>query len=446
MDQVKLEFIMALPNAWEICGFRSSPYFQDALEENSDTKSLKLFVGRQKELRQLLFTIGSSDSSRQAVAGFPGVGKTTLIQVVKAEVKKANYCVANKYISITERHNSDVLLGQLIYGIYVAILACKSSLAKDQAMEEARHFVEVTQSRNISGSISAMGIGVGLGSSKTTSNPIGGLTLPAPNIIENLLKCALDNGFKGVLLHLNNLENLSEANTEKAADLLRSVRDTGLMIDGLHLIIVGPTSAVQTIINHYPQIKNTFSRTMYLKGLALQDVHKLLENRYKALRIDINQLLRNPVDDSIINYLYKFFRGDLRAMLKSLEDVITNLMSSDVDNVVLPIRLNEFLPAIKALNQEELEENLTSTNWLRIVTWAKQNSEATQTRESLSGIWDVPKTKVPAIMKELIAAGAVEVLPDRVDRTIQYLLTHNARLATLPDQSEGSTAPPFPSA
>jgi len=309
---------MALPNAWEICGFRSSPYFQDALEENSETKSLNLFVGRQKELRQLLFTIGSSDSSRQAVAGFPGVGKTTLVQVVKTQVKEANYCVADKYISITQEHSSDALLGQLIYGIYVAILACKSSLAKDHAMQEARHFVEVTQSRNISGSISVIGTGVGLGSSKTTSNPISGLTLPASNIIENLLKCALDNGFKGVLLHLNNLENLSEASTEKATDLLRSVRDTGLMINGLHLIIVGPTSAVQTVINRHSQIKNIFSRTIYLKELALQDIHKLLENRYKALRIDTSQPFQNPIDDSIINYLYKFFRGDLRAMLRNL--------------------------------------------------------------------------------------------------------------------------------
>jgi len=372
------------------------------------------------------------------------VGKTTLVQVVKAQVKKAIYCVADKYISITQEHSSDALLGQLIYGIYVAILACKSSLAKDHAMQEARHFAEVTQSRNISGSISVIGTGVGSGSSKTISNPISGLTLPAPNIIENLLKCVLDNGFNGVLLHLNNLENLSEANTEKAADLLRNVRDTGLMINGLHLIIVSPTSAIQTIINRHLQIKNIFSRTIYLKELALQDVHELLENRYKALRIDTSQPFQNPIDDSIINYLYKFFRGDLRVMLKSLEDVITILMSNDIDNVVLPISLSEFLSTIKALNLEELEENLTPINWVRIVTWSNQSSEATQTRESLSAIWDVPKTKVPAIMKELIAAGTVEVLPDRVDRMIEYLLTNNARLATLPDQSEDSTAPSSP--
>ena len=35
-------------------------------------------------------------------------------------------------------------------------------------------------------------------------------------------------------------------------------------------------------------------------------------------------------------------------MLKGLEDVITDLMSNDIDNIVLPIGLNEFLPAINA--------------------------------------------------------------------------------------------------
>lgn len=87
---------------------------------------------------------------------------------------------------------------------------------------------------------------------------------------------------------------------------------------------------------------------MYLKKLALQDVYKLLENRYEVFRINTNQSFQSPIDDSIVDYLYKFFRGDLRAMLKGLEDVITDLMSNDIDNIVLPIGLNEFLPAINA--------------------------------------------------------------------------------------------------
>jgi len=39
-----------------------------------------------------------------------------------------------------------------------------------------------------------------------------------------------------VLLHLNNLENLSEVDAERAADVLRGIRDQALLLDGLHLI------------------------------------------------------------------------------------------------------------------------------------------------------------------------------------------------------------------
>ena len=137
----------ALLNVWKSCGFKSSPYFQDVLQESSDTKSLRLFVGREEEQRQLLTTIGSSDSSRQAVAGFPGVGKTTLVQYIKSEAKKANYCVSDEFISITPEHSSDTLLGQLIAGIYDSICACKPELKDREEMKNACHFVEVPRVR-----------------------------------------------------------------------------------------------------------------------------------------------------------------------------------------------------------------------------------------------------------------------------------------------------------
>jgi hypothetical protein len=69
---------MALPNLWGLYNLRSSPFFQATLRADSDATPLHLFVGRQLERQLLLTTIGSSASSRQAVAGRPGIGKTTL--------------------------------------------------------------------------------------------------------------------------------------------------------------------------------------------------------------------------------------------------------------------------------------------------------------------------------------------------------------------------------
>ena len=382
---------MDLPNLWYVCGFRSRPYFQDELQEGSTTNPLTLFVGRETEKRLLLATIGSGANSRQAVAGFSGVGKTTLVHAVKADARKANYCIADNYISITPQHSSDVLLGQIICGIYYAILVSKPELESQQAMKDARPLVEIIQQQNIAS---------------------GGLVLTAPNIIENLVKCALEKS-NGVLLHLNNLENLSESDAIRAADLLRSVRDTGLMKEGLHWIVVGPTSAIRTVINRHPQIRNVFSYTINLKELTLPDVHKMLENRYKMLQSDPNIPFQKPVDDDVVNYLYQFFRGDLREMLRSLENVVQRVLLESRTNA-LPLSLNSFLALMRALIQDELdalEESVGPANWDRIVTWSRRDPDSTHTQESLQNLWDI--TNVSNIMKELAAADAVDVLPSR---------------------------------
>jgi hypothetical protein len=66
---------MALPNLWGLYNLRSSPFFQATLRADSQTTPLQLFVGRQRERQLLMTTIGSSVSSRQAVAGLPASAK-----------------------------------------------------------------------------------------------------------------------------------------------------------------------------------------------------------------------------------------------------------------------------------------------------------------------------------------------------------------------------------
>ncbi|WP_034416768.1 ATP-binding protein, partial [Candidatus Synechococcus spongiarum] len=78
------------PHSWQAYNLRGSPYFQDSLSRNARNTPLSLFVGRQRELQKLLIRIeGSLTGSRQAVAGRPGIGKTTLVEVVKAEARDA---------------------------------------------------------------------------------------------------------------------------------------------------------------------------------------------------------------------------------------------------------------------------------------------------------------------------------------------------------------------
>ena len=424
---------MSLPNLWEKFNLKSSPYFQTPLQKDSDTQPLNLFVGREKEQERLLATIGSSFSSRQAVAGRPGVGKTTLVQVVKNKASEAGYWVADDFISITAESN-DVLLGQLLSGVYNAVdLAGHGADVKnDPAVKEAHQLVCAIRLRNTNMSFTVAGFGAGGGSSETISNPPSALILDGPRVLRSLLNYALKNGAQGILLHLNNLENLSEADAEKAAYLLRDIRDQALMLDRLHMIIVGATDAIRIMVNRHTQIRSVFSHTMTLKQLTLLDVHELLKKRYKALQDKCDKPFQQPIEDLAVEELYKLFHGDLRGMLKSLEDGIETLLLNTMGVPSSPFTLNDLLSVLKKQNQEELEEELGSKSWSRIVTWVqKVGPDSTQTQADLLEIWEINQNAVSKIINnELIPSGAVESLPRRGQDPIKYMLTGNSRLAT----------------
>lgn len=50
---------------------------------------MNLFLGRTTEAELILKEIGSSERSRAALQGDPGVGKTTLVNYIKQQVNRA---------------------------------------------------------------------------------------------------------------------------------------------------------------------------------------------------------------------------------------------------------------------------------------------------------------------------------------------------------------------
>ena len=75
-----------------------------------------------------------------------------------------------------------------------------------------------------------------------------------------------------------------------AQQLVRSMRDQALLLDGLHLIVVGTTDAVRTVVQSHTQVRSVFSDPVELDPLEPNEVHQLL---------------------------HALFRGDLRGLLKA---------------------------------------------------------------------------------------------------------------------------------
>jgi hypothetical protein len=249
-------------------------------------------------------------------------------------------------------------------------------------------------------------------------------------VLRDLLRCAIGQGARGIVLHLNNLENLTEADASRAADLLRGIRDQALLHDGLHLIVVGTADAVRTVVQSHTQIRSVFCNPLVLEPLALSDVEQLLDNRYAALQLDPAKPWRSPVDRSVVQSLYGLFRGDLRGLLKALEDGITALLGLTTTGAeVAPVGLDDLLLTLKQRNQAELQAQLGNTAWERLLIWAAVDGTSIQTQAQLVELWVVKQPSGSQTLQQLIEAGAVEALPRRGREPIHYLITGTARLA-----------------
>lgn len=422
---------MALPNLWGLYNLRSSPYFQATLRADTEAMPLSLFVGRHRERQLLLTTIGSSRSSRQAVAGRPGIGKTTLVQAVKADAREAGYWTSAEIISLGMEGSSEDLLGRLLNGVYDAVLASFPT-ASGPAVEAAQQLVRSFRLRGGGFSASAFGFGAGGNQTESVSTPPSALVLDGPRVLRDLLVYAQEQGALGLVLHLNNLENLSESDAERAADLLRSIRDQALLLDGLHLIVVGTTDAVRTVVQSHTQIRSVFSDPQMLPPLGLEDVQQLLANRYAALQLEPGRPWRPPVDGAVVERLYKLFRGDLRGMLKAMEDGMTALLgltAAASRDGMAPVGLDDLLLVLRQRNQAELEDQLGPTAWERLQAWGSRDAEALETQAELRELWGVSQPAVSQTLQQLTAIGAVEALPRKGREPIQYILTGTARLA-----------------
>ncbi|KKZ11420.1 MAG: hypothetical protein TE42_08025 [Candidatus Synechococcus spongiarum SP3] len=237
------------------------------------------------------------------------------------------------------------LLGQVLSGVHGAVTASCANTS-GPVVEAAQQLATSFRLHGGGLALGAFGFSGGGSRSEGVSQPASALLLNGPRVLHNLLGYALAQGARDVLLHLNNLENISTDHGQKAADKLRAVRDQALMSEGLHLIVVGTTDAVGTAVLCHPQVRSVFSEPLVLDALSLLEVEHLLQKRYKALQLDATCSHLAPVDAAVIRELYALFRGDLRAMLRALEDGVVELLITDQQQIHAPGGL---VPSVETL-------------------------------------------------------------------------------------------------
>ncbi len=121
-----------------------------------------------------------------------------------------------------------------------------------------------------------------------------------------------------VLVHVNNLGNLSREDARAAAGLLQDVRDAFLFPHG-HWLFVGAGDVLHAVLGA-PQVGGIVPIVVDLEPLGAEQVAELLERRYHHLRRGVR--LVPPVAPAAAAALYARYRGDLRNFLRLLSRAV----------------------------------------------------------------------------------------------------------------------------
>jgi hypothetical protein len=122
-----------------------------------------------------------------------------------------------------------------------------------------------------------------------------------------------------VLVHVNNLENLSREDARRAAGLFQDVRDLFLAEHG-HWLFVGAGDLEHAVFRTTAQLGGIMPFAVTLGPLAPEEVAELLQRRYAHLQRGLT--VTPPVAPVVAAAIYRRYRGDLRNFLRLLSRAV----------------------------------------------------------------------------------------------------------------------------
>jgi hypothetical protein len=428
---------MGVTNIWHVMNLGSTPFFQDPLSPGERAQHpIDLFVGRQEEAHYILSGIGSAQHSRHVVQGSVGVGKTTLVQYVKAAAAEDGYLADVEAVAVTSAATTDDLRLRILLSAYTALVAHDAGLARRPAMEEVRHILGVERDRafNVSVGLPAGG-SVGAGTSLRRHTGPGALAVRPERLLRDLSDLLLTlEGVPGILIHINNLENLAEAAQANAARVLRDLRDTALMYSGLHYLFVGTDEAVRAVMTGDERLRSVVSNPGSLRPLRIEEVESLLERRYEHLRLFDDRPVPRPVTQEALRAVYAVFRGNLRGLLQALDEAARVLIGRG-DDPTAPMGLEQLRPVLTTIYNRKLESDLDGTQQDQAQKIADRGLDALVTAKQMERPFGLRYTATNSALGHLIQKGYIEAAgeappakrPGRPSR--KFRLTGAGRLA-----------------
>ncbi len=370
---------------WPRFGLSRSPFVQEPLEADAAGANLdRLFIGRAHDRSQLLDRLTHDTQTRVVMVGDPGVGKTTLMNRLLADLQLgggdreawlvpelgpinlpgasslSDFCieVMRQVLDLRRRHE-EARRGQQIGRDRVRAVAKSYTRLARQAVVPGQDMWDVV-TRLVDGATtySPQVAGFGVTTQVTPGTPSAAQWVP---LAAQSLSTLVEETGQDILIAVNNAENLARAAAERAQDVLLDARDL-FLVPHVHWLFVGTPDFFERVIAPQRQLAGVMQHPVVLAPLSPDDVRTLLAVRYEALRLTDRPFVP-PVDLNAAAALARAFVGDLRELLRSLEATVLQLAHRGAQTV----SLQEAVQVISAQQRDLLQDRMQGAAWSHLV-------------------------------------------------------------------------------
>lgn len=432
---------------WESYGFSKNPFDTAALSGNSFSylPIKDAFVQRQDDEAARLFTnlLRSQGGGRFVLEGEVGVGKTTFVNYHKflweTEAQDKLLTPISEISFCRHWNMHDFLLNVLsLITTKVLLLKGEKFVARHPLFKELLILNKVYQLDSYQVEASVLGVGGGIGHNRQIS-------LPAITEAQLLhyyrqsVAAVLELGYKGIILHFDNLELMSGESIAQAQKVFDEIRDI-LQLANVYAIFVAQPGFFQHVISPLPRVRSIFfGWPVILKPLSKANTLQAIHLRYRMLANPKMNGIR-PVTDSFIEYLYDVYDGQIRFIMDAVNAIVLHSPS------LIPKTLadEEAKPLLKKIALERIRQML-SANEIEILMSASRLGKFTNAQ--LCQAVKMQKQNVNRYLQRLVAKGYVCFL-EKEGRQVYYGLGEDGKIlkifaeAFLPSPTKALPCPP----
>jgi DNA-binding transcriptional ArsR family regulator len=385
-------------------GLKDNPFSTDPLTLYGTELPIKdTFVGRQKEIQRIKRDIYSNKSSRILVYGDVGVGKTSFVNYVKYAAVSDGYFTPFGEMGIQYDWSPEEFMFNTISTVYTTIERTDGIKKKFSPSLFSKLSVIFGTDRGYSsgGGMSAFGFGANAETGKAYGVPrlnAATLKLMFQDVLDELLRC----GYKGVIIHYNNLELIQDKGENQLRRILNGIRDF-LQVSGAHFVFVSDTKLYE-LFAQLPRVEDIFKVPVLISPFDMGQVKEIINRRISLLKIDkVTPIL--PYDDESLSILFKLYRGNLRGILRSLDCAVSEIVASTPLRIS-PDRLKDALS--KSARRRYLSHfPKENSNTIKILMCILEKRETTP--KILAEHFKMLPQNVSACLSELREVGAIRI-------------------------------------